>query len=130
MISNSPPRVAVNPTQVEIGIVIHDLGVRSSGFRPVTSESAQHFQSIPSKGKITAQCCLRGRSCVAVSRQNRECRRRRSRSPPLAPIDSGGSRIKGTGNRDRAVDSVIISKTVNAGAILIGTDNSAAIVNA
>lgn len=43
------------------------------------------------------------------------------------PVDSGGKRTR---NRDRAIASIIISETLNAGAGLIGTDNSAAVVNA
>jgi hypothetical protein len=46
------------------------------------------------------------------------------------PLDSGGSCSKRTRNRDRAIASIIISETLNAGAGLIGTDNSAAVVNA
>ena len=46
------------------------------------------------------------------------------------PVDSGGSCIERTRNRDRAIATIIISETVNAAAGLIGADNSAAIVNA
>lgn len=125
-----PPALLAQVTiefELEIAFIIDSIGVRSS---ITVCTIAQHFinpakdksrQSVFCDADLALRCRDESMCADAIMVEAHHL---------TGPVDSGGSCPKRTRNRDRAIASIIISETLNAGAGLIGTDNSAAVVNA